>query len=159
MPYDADRHRADHHLDRPGARHTGIDGPHDGALRVRLAAPPVDHFFTGTPGRMRILAVVASLACLGFALSGFFALRALDSSVNRAAANTEQVVRVQQIYADLLRADAATTNGFLQGGLEPVDLRSTYDSAMARVWALESSSFMRRRNCVRHSVMRTVNAT
>ena len=68
------------------------------------------HFFTGTPGRMRILAVVASLACLGFALSGFFALRALDSSVNRAAANTEQVVRVQQIYADLLRADAATTN-------------------------------------------------
>lgn len=91
------------------------------------------HFFTGTPGRMRILAVVASLACLGFALSGFFALRALDSSVNRAAANTEQVVRVQQIYADLLRADAATTNGFLQGGLEPVDLRSTYDSAMARV--------------------------
>jgi hypothetical protein len=27
---------------QPGARHTGIDGLHDGALRVRLAAPPVD---------------------------------------------------------------------------------------------------------------------
>ena len=27
---------------QPGAKHTGIDGLHDGALRVRLAAPPVD---------------------------------------------------------------------------------------------------------------------
>ena len=26
----------------PGARRTGADGLHDGALRVRLAAPPVD---------------------------------------------------------------------------------------------------------------------
>ena len=27
---------------QPGAKHTGIDGLHDGALRVRLAAAPVD---------------------------------------------------------------------------------------------------------------------
>jgi len=27
---------------QPGAKHTGIDGLRDGALRVRLAAPPVD---------------------------------------------------------------------------------------------------------------------
>ncbi|MDO9286087.1 MAG: DUF167 domain-containing protein [Aquabacterium sp.] len=27
---------------QPGAKRTGIDGLHDGALRVRLAAPPVD---------------------------------------------------------------------------------------------------------------------
>ena len=27
---------------QPGAKHTAIDGLHDGALRVRLAAPPVD---------------------------------------------------------------------------------------------------------------------
>ena len=26
----------------PGAKHTGAEGLHDGALRVRLAAPPVD---------------------------------------------------------------------------------------------------------------------
>ncbi|WP_088284632.1 DUF167 domain-containing protein [Ideonella sp. A 288] len=26
----------------PNARHTGVDGLHDGALRVRLSAPPVD---------------------------------------------------------------------------------------------------------------------
>ena len=27
---------------QPGAKRTGVDGLHDGALRVRLAAPPVD---------------------------------------------------------------------------------------------------------------------
>lgn len=27
---------------QPGAKRSGIDGLHDGALRVRLAAPPVD---------------------------------------------------------------------------------------------------------------------
>ncbi|MEO6033569.1 MAG: DUF167 domain-containing protein [Burkholderiaceae bacterium] len=27
---------------RPNARHTAVDGLHDGALRIRLGAPPVD---------------------------------------------------------------------------------------------------------------------
>ncbi|MFN8099499.1 MAG: hypothetical protein U0Q21_14565 [Dermatophilaceae bacterium] len=101
------------------------------AAETRAAARR--HFFTGTPGRMRINAIVASLLSLAFGLTGFFALRALDGSINRAGANTEQVVRVQQIYTDLLRADAATTNGFLQGGEEPAQLRKTYDEAIARV--------------------------
>ncbi len=101
------------------------------AAQTRAAARR--HFFTGTPGRMRINAIVASVLALAFGLTGFFALRDLDGSINRASANTEQVVRVQQIYTDLLRADAATTNGFLQGGLEPAELRQTYDEAIARV--------------------------
>lgn len=91
------------------------------------------HYFTGTPGRMRINAVVAALMCLAFAAVGFFGLRALDGAVDRAGANTEQVIRVQQIYADLLKADAATTNGFLKGGLEPTQLRATYDESIAAV--------------------------
>jgi hypothetical protein len=82
---------------------------------------------------MRINAILASVISLAFGLTGFFALRALDGAVGRAGANTKQVVRVQQIYTDLLRADAATTNGFLQGGLEPAALRKTYDDAMARI--------------------------
>lgn len=101
------------------------------AAQTRAAARA--HFFTGTPGRMRINAILASVISLAFGLTGFFALRALDGAVGRAGANTKQVVRVQQIYTDLLRADAATTNGFLQGGLEPAALRKTYDDAMARI--------------------------
>lgn len=91
------------------------------------------HYFTGTPGRMRINAVIAAVMCLAFAAVGFFGLRALDGAVDRAGANTEQVIRVQQIYADLLTADAATTNGFLQGGLEPAQLRASYDKSIAAV--------------------------
>ena len=77
---------------------------------------PAATSFTGTPGRMRINATVASLLPRLRPHGASFCLRALDGSINRAGANTEQVVRVQQIYTDLLRADAVTTNGFLQGG-------------------------------------------
>lgn len=93
------------------------------------------HYFTGTPGRMRIGAAVASALCLAFALAGFLGLRSVDGSVDRASANTEQVVRVRAIYADLLAADAAVTNGFLKGGQESAANRQTNDDALARVAA------------------------
>lgn len=91
------------------------------------------HYFTGTPGRMRLMAAIASALCLAFALAGFTGLRGVQTSVDRASANTEQVVRARAIYADLLAADAAVTNGFLVGGLESAASRKTYDEAMARV--------------------------
>ncbi|GAA1793227.1 hypothetical protein [Nostocoides veronense] len=91
------------------------------------------HYFTGTPGRMRIASAVAAALCVAFALAGFLGLRGVDGAVDRASANTEQVVRVRAIYADLLAADAAVTNGFLKGGQERAENRKTYDDAMQRV--------------------------
>jgi CHASE3 domain sensor protein len=53
--------------------------------------------------------------------------------LDRAAHNTEQVVRIQSIYADLLRADADATNSFLVGGTEDPAKRADYDASMDRV--------------------------
>lgn len=92
-------------------------------------------FFSGTPGRMRILAALAAAVALAFGVVGLLGLRAVEDSIDRASANIEQVARVQAVYVDLLKADAAVTNGFLVGGLESAEVRSTYDDAMGRVAA------------------------
>lgn len=54
----------------------------------------------------------------------------------RAADNTEQLVRVQQIQSSLFRADALAANAFLVGGLEPTEQRAEYDAALDRVLRL-----------------------
>lgn len=51
----------------------------------------------------------------------------------RAADDTEQLVRVQEIQSSLLRADALATNAFLVGGLEDPEQRSEYDAALESV--------------------------
>ncbi|WP_141006695.1 hypothetical protein [Nocardioides humi] len=48
----------------------------------------------------------------------------------RAADDTEQLLRVQEIKTSLLRADALATNAFLKGGLEDPDRRQEYDEAI-----------------------------
>ncbi len=111
----------------------GTGGPQSSPQRAAQRRELARHFFTGTPGRMRIAAAIASALCLAFGLAGFLGLRGVDGSTERAKANTEQVVRVRTIYADLLAADAAVTNGFLLGGQESAQNRQTYDEAMARV--------------------------
>ncbi|WP_418063649.1 hypothetical protein [Pimelobacter simplex] len=49
----------------------------------------------------------------------------------RAAADTEQLVRIQKIQASLLNADALSTNAFLVGGLENTEQREQYDASIA----------------------------
>ncbi|MCR1782598.1 hypothetical protein KVF89_08645 [Nocardioides carbamazepini] len=45
----------------------------------------------------------------------------------RAADDTEQLIRVQEVKTSLLRADALATNAFLKGGLEDPAQREEYD--------------------------------
>ncbi len=63
------------------------------------------------------------------ALVQFLAWQAGD----RAAANTEQLVRVQNIETSLYRADALASNAFLSGGLEPPAQRAAYDTTISGV--------------------------
>ena len=49
----------------------------------------------------------------------------------RAASDTEQLVRIQDIQSSLLSADALATNAFLVGGLENTAQRQRYDKAIA----------------------------
>ncbi len=74
--------------------------------------------------------VVAVAVCLVFGvLSAMLQLLGWQAN-GRAADNTEQVVRVQEIQSSLLRADALATNAFLIGGLEPAEQRAEYDAAL-----------------------------
>ena len=54
-------------------------------------------------------------------------------SDGRAADDTEQLVRVQEIQSSLLRADALSTNAFLVAGLEDPAQRKEYDDAIDTV--------------------------
>ena len=92
----------------------------------------------GTPGRMRVVAALAVVVTLAFGLGAGQAFRSASGALERAGANAAQVVRVQDIRTNLVRADAAATNAFLVGGLEPKDQRETYDRATAP--ALPSST-------------------
>ena len=68
-------------------------------------------------------------ACSSAPLTGL--QLALSWQANRtAAADTEQLIRVQGIKTNLLRADALATNAFLIGGLEPAEQRAAYDGAI-----------------------------
>ncbi len=87
----------------------------------------------GTPGRMRVIGALAVVAALALGAASANAVLQSRAAVERAANNTAQVVRVQSIHVDLLRADAVATNAFLVGGLEPPDQRAAYDAAMSRV--------------------------
>jgi hypothetical protein len=89
----------------------------------------------GTPGRMRLYGLLGVIAAVLLGAASANALIASQDAVERAANNTAQVVRVQSIHVDLLRADAVATNAFLVGGLESADSRKKYEDAMGRVAA------------------------
>ncbi|WP_088287821.1 hypothetical protein [Kineosporia sp. A_224] len=86
---------------------------------------------SGSPGRLRIAAAVSALACLLLAVVGAAAMQYRANALEEARSHIAQVVRVQKAQADLVRADAAVTNGFLAGGLEPAALTADYDGAVA----------------------------
>ena len=83
-----------------------------------------------TPRQLR--RVTTAVICLGilFGLTGLATFLLLTGSLQRAEASTAQLIRVQQIQTNLLRADASATNGFLVGGLEPPAQRAAYDEAI-----------------------------
>ncbi|MGZ4749626.1 MAG: hypothetical protein ACXVYU_01005 [Oryzihumus sp.] len=93
------------------------------ALRRRLE---------GTPGRLRVLALLTAGACLVFGLAAGQAFNATDGALARAEANTAQLVRIQALHTNLVKADANATNAFLVGGIEPASTRADYDNAIGQ---------------------------
>lgn len=81
----------------------------------------------------RLLVTLMALAVAVVLLFGAVTTSSLIGSAGatgRAAHNAEQLVRVQNIEAQLLRADALATNAFLVGGLESQESRAEYDAAV-----------------------------
>lgn len=112
---------------QPALRRSTIAGSLPGAGSV------LGRIFSGTPGRMRLFGLIGIIAALALGASSVNALLSSRSAVERAAVNTEQVVRVQSIQVDLLRADALATSAFLIGGLESPASRASYEQAMSSV--------------------------
>lgn len=80
--------------------------------------------------RIRLVSVIVVLA---FATLTAVQLILAAQSLQAAAKDTAQLVRVQNIKVHMLRADALATNAFLVGGLEAPAQREQYDASVAAV--------------------------
>jgi hypothetical protein len=89
-----------------------------------------------TPSRLRLLSLGVVVLGVLTGLVGALVFSALAYSLARARADTDQLIRVQQIQTNLLIADATATNAFLVGGLEPAAQRAQYDTALTTTGAL-----------------------
>ena len=85
----------------------------------------------GHPGAAAGSGHVSVAAALLFGLAAGYSFRSADGALARAAANTDQLVRIQAIQTNVVQADADATNAFLVGGLEPAAQRADYTEAIA----------------------------
>ena len=97
---------------------------------------------SGTPGRLRVLALLAVVVSLVFAIAAFSTFGSTDDALRRGEANTTQLVRIQAINTNLVRADANATNAFLVGGLERADQRADYTSSLEQASRLIAEAAM-----------------
>ena len=102
------------------------------AGRLGEATVSVRRGMSGTPGRLRVLALSTVAVSLIFALSAFSTFGSTNDALGRGEANTAQLVRIQAIHTNLIRADADATNAFLVGGLEPAEQRTEYTSSLTQ---------------------------
>ncbi|MBT0767937.1 hypothetical protein KIH74_03320 [Kineosporia sp. J2-2] len=86
--------------------------------------------FSGSPGRLRLIAIGAVVSVLVSALLGGWALQMRSSALDRATSSSEHLLLVQGIQTDLVQADADATNAFLSYGLEPQAQREGYIKAL-----------------------------
>jgi hypothetical protein len=114
----------------PGAG-PGAGSSPAGSVRRSRTGDLATRAMEGTPGRLRIAAIVAVLACLAFALIGADAFRARGSALDQARADAAQLIRVQAIATSVVQADSLFTNGYLAYGLESNGQLAQYYAAMA----------------------------
>ncbi|MGC4941044.1 hypothetical protein [Kribbella sp. DT2] len=91
----------------------------------------VNVFFHGTPGRLRALLIASAVIAVLFGAAAAQGFRQSDGALQRAEANTAQLVRVQAIHTNLVAANADATNAFLVGGLEPPAQRQHFVDSLA----------------------------
>ncbi|WP_375426594.1 hypothetical protein [uncultured Friedmanniella sp.] len=97
---------------------------------VTPAVPQKQRPTRSTPRQLQLLSTGAVVVGVLVGLVGALTFAFLAYTLHRAQADATQLIRVQKIQTDLLSADAAATNAFLVGGLEPAAQRAGYDSAV-----------------------------
>jgi hypothetical protein len=98
---------------------------------VERVAAALRKILSGTPGKLRVAGAASVVACLLFGLVAFAAVRARSNAIADARDHAAQLVVIQDIRSNVTQADAAATNAFLVGGLEPADERTSYDDGIA----------------------------
>ncbi len=91
----------------------------------------IGQWFDGTPGRMRAFLILGAVMSVVFGLAAAQGFRQADGALDRAQANTAQLVRIQAIHTNLVSANADATNSFLVGGLEPPEQRQNFVDSLA----------------------------
>ncbi len=94
---------------------------------------PVGAGVADTPSLLNRLQIIGMAAVLLFGLASGLVQFLSYQSDGRAADDTEQLLRVQEIQSSLLHADALATNNFLVGGQGDPKLSDQYDAAIADV--------------------------
>ncbi|RCK70941.1 hypothetical protein DT076_00145 [Desertihabitans brevis] len=84
-----------------------------------------------SPRLVVALMTLCTTVVLLFGLTVATVLVQTAGAMQRAGHNAEQLVRVQNIESQLLRADALATNAFLVAGLEDAGSRRQFDEALA----------------------------
>ena len=110
------------------------------AGRVDEATAALRRAMSGTPGRLRVLALLAVAVSMIFAVVAFSTFGSTNEALRRGGDNATQLVRIQAVHTNLVRADADATNAFLVGGLEPADQRANYTSSLAEASRLIAES-------------------
>jgi hypothetical protein len=120
----------------PSPAAVGTAPPSAAAAVPAASTAPARQRRRSTPQRLRLLSSGVILASLIFAVFGALIFSYVAFSLNRAEANTAQLIRVQKIQTDLLTADATASNAFLVGGLAPPAQQATYEQAIDEASAL-----------------------
>ncbi len=100
---------------------------------VPAAAPQAAAAHVDTPALLNRWQLIGMSTAIVFGLLSALVQFVGWQSDGRAAADTAQLVRVQQGQASLLSADALATNAFLNAGLGDADQQAAYDAAIASV--------------------------
>lgn len=99
------------------------------AAAPATAAQPAPSY-VDTPALLNRWQLIGMSVAIVFGIVSALVQFASWQSDGRAADDTEQLVRVQEIQSSLLRADALATNAFLVAGLEDPAQRAEYDDAI-----------------------------
>lgn len=95
-----------------------------------IPAPPALTATGSTPTLLTRLRILAITTVLGITAALLASLALTWQVTSQARADSAQLLRVQDIKVNLLRADALATNAFLIGGLESSTQRDAYDEAI-----------------------------
>lgn len=104
---------------------------------IAASAPaPADQGHVDTPALLNRWQLIGMTVAIVFGIVSALVQFLGWQADGRAAADTQQLVRVQKIQSSLLSADALATNAFLVGGLEDSAQRAKYDETIDSVLTL-----------------------